>query len=54
MYYLNSKHKKARVTISKSDKTDLKKKNISIDKEEDFIMIKRTIRRDNNYKYACT
>lgn len=54
MYYLNSKHKKVGVTISESDKRDLKKKNIPIDKEEYFIMIKGTIRRDNNYKYACT
>lgn len=43
IYYPNSKHKKARGTISKLDKIDLKIKGITIDKEVYFIMRKGTI-----------
>ena len=43
IFHANGKQKKAGVAILISDKTDLKIKNITIDKEEHYILIKLSI-----------
>ena len=43
IFYANGKQKKAGVAILISDKIDLKIKNITIDKEEHYILIKVSI-----------
>ena len=57
IFHANKKQKKAGVAIHMSDKTDLKIKMITSDKEGHFIMIKEGINlggRHNNCKYLCT
>ena len=56
IFYANGKQKKAGVAILISDKTDLKIKNITRDREGHYIMIKGSIQEEkcNNCKYLCT
>ena len=46
--------KKAGVAILVSDKTDLKIKKITRDKEGYYIMIKGSTQEEDNCKYLCT
>ena len=53
--FYGGKQKKAGIAILMSDKTDLKIKKITRDKEGHYIMIKGSIQEeDNNCKYLCT
>ena len=47
IFHANGKQKKAGVAILKSDKADLKIKNITRDKEGHYIMIKRSIQEED-------
>ena len=47
IFYANGKQKKAGVAILISDKTDLKIKKITRDKEEHYIVIKGSIQEEN-------
>ena len=54
IFHANGKQKKAGVAILISEKIDLKIKKITRDKEEYYIMIKESIKEeDNNCKYLC-
>ena len=52
--HTNGKQKKAGVAILVSDKTDLKIKKITRDKEGYYIMIKGSTQEEDNCKYLCT
>ena len=55
IFHPNGKLKKAGVAILISDKIDLKIKNITRDKEGNYIIIKGSVQEeDNNCKYLCT
>ena len=55
IFHANGKQKKAGIAILISDKTDLKIKKITGDKEGHYIMIKGSVQEeDNNCKYLCT
>ena len=55
IFHANGNQKKVGVAILILDKIDLKIKNIIRDKEGHYIMIKRSIQKeDNNYKYLVT
>ena len=55
IFHANGKPKKAGVAILISDKIDLKIKNITRDKEGNYIIIKGSVQEeDNNCKYLCT
>ena len=47
IFHANGKHKKAGVAILISDKIDLKIKNITRDKEGYYILIKRSIQKED-------
>ena len=47
IFHANGKQKKAGVAILKSDKADLKIKNITRDNEEHYIMIKGSIQEED-------
>ena len=55
IFHANGKQKKSGVAILISDKIDLKIKNITRDKEGNYIIIKGSVQEeDNNCKYLCT
>ena len=53
VFHANGNQKKAGRAILISDKIDLKIKNITIEQEGHYIMIKGSIRIHNHYKYIC-
>ena len=53
IFHANGKQKKAGVAILMSDKTDLKIKKITRDKEGHYIMIKGSIQWEDYCKYLC-
>ena len=55
IFLANGKQKKSGVATLISDKIDLKIKNITRDKEGNYIIIKGSVQEeDNNCKYLCT
>ena len=56
IFHANGKQKEAGVAIFMSDKRDLKIKNVTKDKEGQYIMIKESIQEEykKNCKYICT
>ena len=54
IFHTNGDQKKAGVEILISDKINFEIKAMKRDKERHYIMIKRSIQENNNYKYICT